>query len=546
MTVYSKFFDGEDFIYTFENNVIVYYEDVERVDNLYGENLGLFTCGYMPQLGDTIVDIGAGNGFEIQSFSNLVGPYGRVIAIEADPKCYRRLEKLVRLAKLENVVCINVAVSNEIKQYFLTQTHPGGVSNYLSSESIAGSIPVQTTITSKIFENYNIEKVSLLKMNIEGHEGNALLGMVDYLDRCENLTIACHDFMNIPNFKTKSRVQKILSEYGFVIATFNNAKHDWEKDYVFAQKKGLETSTFSNHLNAQYSKNATIMDLKEAKLKLESEMLRLRGEFSSSIIAREARNISKAFLRRLIYCKNYIVLLTKKCLNFLNKIFRGKFYKFNRFNETFFVGTTKASGLIQLKLLISLGLKPEHKLIEFGCGALNGSLPIFTFLQRGNYVGVDPNSWLRTVRTIKSFKTFRKRLEKKPKFLSNADFQGPRDQNDFDFVFSHSVLSHASRSQVSNFFKNSSSLLKNGGIIVSSWRDTQGNNFGSLGSPNNEESDDVSWVYPGVTFYSKNTLIYLAAENGLQIEFAPYLTEMLTRSRQGEYHDWFVARKKII
>jgi hypothetical protein len=227
------------------------------------------------------------------------------------------------------------------------------------------------------------------------------------------------------------------------------------------------------------------------------------------------------------------------------RLITGIFHRFNPINETYYVGTTRESGQAQLKILKEIGLTSEDKLLEFGCGALNGSRPIFEYLQQGNYVGVDPNPWLRNLRKIKSFPTLVSSLQHKPKFLTNSTFSGPpSSEHSFDYVFAHSILSHACIEQVRQFFANSSLLLKSNGKLVASWRDTEGNSLGSLGSPNKLDSTDTSWVYPGVTFFSKYTLMTIATENNFELQFRPDITQFLTQVRASEYHDWFVAIKK--
>jgi precorrin-6B methylase 2 len=60
-----------------------------------GRHVPFFTSAYKPKIGDIVFDIGAGIGTEINDFSSMVGDYGRVIAVEADPIAFRRLSKLV-------------------------------------------------------------------------------------------------------------------------------------------------------------------------------------------------------------------------------------------------------------------------------------------------------------------------------------------------------------------------------------------------------------------------------------------------------------------
>src|SRR5437868_3523477 len=60
-----------------------------------------------------------------------------------------------------------------------------------------------------------------------------------------------------------------------------------------------------------------------------------------------------------------------------------------------YVGTRTISGQIQFEILKRQGCMPDSKVLEIGCGCLNAGIPIIKYLERGNYVGIDPNEWLR-------------------------------------------------------------------------------------------------------------------------------------------------------
>jgi ubiquinone/menaquinone biosynthesis C-methylase UbiE len=46
-------------------------------------------------------------------------------------------------------------------------------------------------------------------------------------------------------------------------------------------------------------------------------------------------------------------------------------------------------GKWELELLVSRGLRPEHRLLDVGCGSLRGGLNFMTYLRPGHYFGVD-------------------------------------------------------------------------------------------------------------------------------------------------------------
>ncbi len=66
--------------------------------------------GHLPQPGDLVIDVGAGVGEEAIVFSQLVGPTGRVIAIEAHPGVFGCLEETIRRSGLTNVTALPVAI----------------------------------------------------------------------------------------------------------------------------------------------------------------------------------------------------------------------------------------------------------------------------------------------------------------------------------------------------------------------------------------------------------------------------------------------------
>lgn len=43
----------------------------------------------------------------------------------------------------------------------------------------------------------------------------------------------------------------------------------------------------------------------------------------------------------------------------------------------------------QFEFLTSRGLRPEHRLIDIGCGALRGGIPLIEYLETGHYAGVE-------------------------------------------------------------------------------------------------------------------------------------------------------------
>jgi cyclopropane fatty-acyl-phospholipid synthase-like methyltransferase len=217
----------------------------------------------------------------------------------------------------------------------------------------------------------------------------------------------------------------------------------------------------------------------------------------------------------------------------------GKIKELRKHEAERYVNTDEVSGQLQLELLKREGCSPTSHVLEFGCGHLHLGAPLIEFLDKKHYVGVDPNEWLRK-HAMEKEKVRKLVEEKQATFLTRDDFDAGELGRKFDYIFSHSVLSHAAHWQLEQYLRNSANVLNEGGRILSSIRLAEGNAFGSEGSPDKEDSMDEEWVYPGVSWFKESTIVDTAAKLGLTATHKPEYVEFYTKTRPGEYHDWFV------
>lgn len=114
----------------------------------------------------------------------------------------------------------------------------------------------------------------------------------------------------------------------------------------------------------------------------------------------------------------------------------------------------------QLEFLKSQGLKPEHSLIEIGCGPLTAGLPLIEYLDPGNYVGVDvrPNALNPSWRQVG-----KAGLAGKNPLLIVSDSFGEESLGDrrFDYVLTFSVLFHLNDQILDQWF---AMVAKRGGV----------------------------------------------------------------------------------
>ena len=139
--------------------------------------------------GDVVLDIGAHIGYYTLQFANLVGSTGKVYAFEPEPKNFELLKKNVQINKHDNVVLIQKIVSDKvgIVEFFISKFDSIGNKLFKSDES-GSSIKVGSTTLDEYFKDLK-KKIDFIKMDIQGGEGKATLGMKNLLKENKNLKI---------------------------------------------------------------------------------------------------------------------------------------------------------------------------------------------------------------------------------------------------------------------------------------------------------------------------------------------------------------------
>ena len=205
-----------------------------------------------------------------------------------------------------------------------------------------------------------------------------------------------------------------------------------------------------------------------------------------------------------------------------------------------YTGTRPTGGGVQLGFLIGEGLKPSDRVLEIGCGALASAIPIMSFLETGHYFAIEPNRWLidASLNIRENRNVFNSRS---PTIINNLNFDATSLGISFDYIFAHSIMSHAAHWQLPQFMENCSKVLKEGGKVIFSLRLTQPNPYGNSGSP--EETKSPNWVYPGVSFFHLDTVMREGAKWYSKVEHRKDFTRRLTDDMKGVCHDWIVMTK---
>ena len=129
--------------------------------------------------GMVFLDIGAHVGLYALPAANRVGQQGRVIAFEPHPSNRGLLEENLHRNEIDNVTVVPAAVSDSSGRMHLQVSTFNTGDHRLYRQ---GSVGVQTVETDVVsvdgwLESAGIEKVDMIKMDVQGAEANVLKGM---------------------------------------------------------------------------------------------------------------------------------------------------------------------------------------------------------------------------------------------------------------------------------------------------------------------------------------------------------------------------------
>jgi FkbM family methyltransferase len=132
--------------------------------------------------GDWVLDVGANVGHYTARLSELVGADGRVIAFEPIPETFAVLAAIAAACPGSNVSLINAAASDRTGTVAMSVPEfAEGTRNFYQAS--IRSDGAGRRIATLAVDGLGLPRVSLAKIDVEGHEGAVLRGMEALLRR---------------------------------------------------------------------------------------------------------------------------------------------------------------------------------------------------------------------------------------------------------------------------------------------------------------------------------------------------------------------------
>ena len=183
--------------------------------------------------GDVVLDVGANIGYYTLIFAKIVGENGHVFAFEPEPSNFDLLKKNVMVNNYRNTSLEKIAISNKNgnTKLYLNKANAGEHRIYLSNTAKNNFLNVEMKTLDEYFKNNSIrDKISFIKMDVEGSEIGVIKGMNSILEN-KKLTIMLEfDPVQIKNYgASPEELLNILANQGFSFSYEDKQKCSLEK-----------------------------------------------------------------------------------------------------------------------------------------------------------------------------------------------------------------------------------------------------------------------------------------------------------------------------
>ncbi len=148
------------------------------------------------------------------------------------------LKKTCEYNEIVNAELLNLAICAE-DGYVFIEDRDGHEMNRIVEDK---GIKVIGKKLDTVIDEHNLNRIDFLKMNIEGAEKFAILGMEETLKITKNLCISCHDFLaekyNNDFYRTKTQVINFLRNNSFKVI---EREHEvvWTSDMIYARNNNI-------------------------------------------------------------------------------------------------------------------------------------------------------------------------------------------------------------------------------------------------------------------------------------------------------------------
>ncbi len=185
-----------------------------------------------------VLDIGANIGNHSLAFATCADT---VLAFEPVPEIFKLLKHNVERNSLTNIRPFNLALSDkqEITTIYLGKADNLGMSSFEQRESSGKSVEISSVIGDEFLQTTGIDKVDMLKIDVEGHEYFVIRGLMKTIERHNPvITLEWNDISAIERFAGSPEYSFLQSRYDFLGLGTNHDRTVWaDKPFSWCKRK---------------------------------------------------------------------------------------------------------------------------------------------------------------------------------------------------------------------------------------------------------------------------------------------------------------------
>jgi FkbM family methyltransferase len=181
--------------------------------------------------GEAVVDIGAHVGVFVAQVATRY-PHARVIAVEPSPRARGYLRRNVAANRLNNVRIVASACGGERRRAVLQVRHPEMMSTLYGDDGAAEPVSVDVQTLEQLFDEHNVERCGLIKLDCEGAEYEIFRGASPgTLQRIQRIAMEAHIGTSAGD---PDELAGLLRAAGFVVKAIPSV--DGRHVYIFAHR----------------------------------------------------------------------------------------------------------------------------------------------------------------------------------------------------------------------------------------------------------------------------------------------------------------------
>ena len=180
---------------------------------------------FLPKKNNVIIDLGANEGYSVLKTKE-IAPKSKTIAVEPNSTAFRILKKNVEANNLKNVILVNKAVTSRNGKISFEvvkgRSEVGAVNVYkkFRRKDRLKKITVSSITLEELCKKYKVDKIDLLKMDVEGSEVDILKSSKNILPKIKKSIIEYHLAQ-----RTKDRVIKLMVKNNFKLVKIDDQKY---------------------------------------------------------------------------------------------------------------------------------------------------------------------------------------------------------------------------------------------------------------------------------------------------------------------------------